>query len=333
MASRMVCWRKWRWYVHGCGTLLMMAASLATAAAPPPQSARTRALLKLTAEQIAAKNVEARGGLAAWRKVQTMVWIGHLQSEHAPLPSMGFVLEQKRPNCTRFQLMAVNTRTVRAFDGHQGWKTRPTGGADFNAAPYSAAELRFAQAAPGLDGPLIDYQRKGNLIELVGLENIEGREAWHLHVRLASGEHDELWIDERTYLDLRYDRVPMLEGPIPARPVSVIYRDYKKIEGLQVPSIIETGVASGAAPDRMVIERIVLNAPLADEIFGKPGPKSHSASRRVEPPTQISNPASPVRRPGIPKVPVADAAAVAPPGGVQTSVVAGASAEPDSGSQ
>ena len=221
---------------------------------------------KLTAAQIVDRNVAARGGLDAWRKVQSMVWIGHLESEHAPLPSMGFVLEQKRPNMTRFQLIAMNERTVRAVDGRQGWKARPG-----NVEPYTLQELRFAQAAPGLDGPLIDYKAKGNLVELRGLEEIEGRAAWHLNVRLASGERDDVWIDTHTFLELRYDRATVGANGLPARPVSVIYRDFKKIDGMMVPSLVETGAGSGSVPDKMVVERIVLNAPLDDQAFGRPG--------------------------------------------------------------
>lgn len=95
---------------YGAIALGLALNALAGASASPP---------KLTAGQIVDRNVAARGGLDAWRKIQTMVWIGHLESEHAPLPSMGFVLEQKRPDMTRFQLIAMNERTVRVFDGRQ----------------------------------------------------------------------------------------------------------------------------------------------------------------------------------------------------------------------
>src|SRR3974390_2880741 len=80
----------------------------AEAEAPPP---------KLSAEQIVAKNVAARGGLAAWKGVQTMVWIGHIESAHAPVPSVLFVLQQQRPNRTRFEINALGQKTVRGFDG------------------------------------------------------------------------------------------------------------------------------------------------------------------------------------------------------------------------
>ena len=224
---------------------------------------------QLSAEQIVAKNVAARGGLDAWRKVDTMVWIGHLESERAPLPSMGFILEQARPNKTRFQLIAMNARSVRTFNGVQGWKMRPSHDARPNVEPYSIDELRFAQTGPGIEGPLIDYARKGTAVSLGGVEEIDGHKAYRLNVQLASGEQDQVWVDAESFLELRYDRA--FHGSVAAsHTVSVTYRDYKTISGVQLPSTVLTTAAPGVSPDRMVIERVVVNAPLEERIFGNP---------------------------------------------------------------
>ena len=228
----------------------------------------------VTAEQIVAENVTARGGLEAWRKVQTMVWLGHVESDHAPLPSMAFVLEQKRPNKTHFVIHAMQATTQRAFDGAQGWRVGASGGSGSDAQPYSIQELRFAQAAPGLDGPLIDCVAKGNIVTLEGLDTIEGRKAYRLGVRLPSGEGDKLWVDAKTLLEMRYDRPS--DGVIgQARAVTLKYRDYKTFDGLLIPSVIETVSGAEHTPDRMVIERVVLNSPLDDSRFAKPGSASH----------------------------------------------------------
>jgi hypothetical protein len=56
-----------------------------------------------------------------------------------------------------------------------------------------------------------------------------------------------------------------------SRTVSVVYRDYKATDGLQIPSVIETGVGSGNTPDRMVIEKVLLNPPLDAQTFSEPG--------------------------------------------------------------
>src|SRR5207302_3531777 len=246
-------------------------AALAAGFAAGPLAKGQGPAARLSAEQIVAKNVAARGGLDAWRKIETMIWIGHLESVHAPMPSMPFVMEQKRPNKTRFEINAMGQRTVRVFDGAQGWKLRPAQNGRPDAQPYTPEELKFVQRAPGLDGPLIDYAAKGNLVSLESLDELEGRKAYRLNVRLASGERDQLWVDARTFLDIRFDRVIDGAAGVPRRVVSVFYRDYKKFEGVQIPSVIETGTGPGNTPDKMVIEKVVLNAPLNDSAFSSPG--------------------------------------------------------------
>jgi outer membrane lipoprotein-sorting protein len=225
---------------------------------------------ELSAEQVAEKNVAARGGAEAWNKIQTMVWIGHMESVRAPVPSMTFVMELKRPNKTRFEINAMGQKTVRVFDGTHGWKVQPNREAGPDAKPYTPQEVTFAFRAQLIDGPLIDYQAKGNVATLEGLDEVEGRKAFRLKVQLASGETDHVWIDAQTFLDIKYER-PSYGPPGTPSTVSVFYKDYKLIEGLQIPGVIETASAPGQTPDRMVIERVALNPPLEDRIFTRPG--------------------------------------------------------------
>ena len=77
------------------------------ALAAPAPSAITAPPRSLSVEEIIERNVSARGGLEAWRKVGTMLWVGHIESAHAPAPSMLFTLAQQRPNKTRFEIDAV----------------------------------------------------------------------------------------------------------------------------------------------------------------------------------------------------------------------------------
>src|SRR5215831_15734474 len=133
---------------------------------------------ELTAAQIVEKNAAARGGLEAWRRIQTMVWVGHVESADAPASRRSFILEQKRPNKTRFEITADTTD-----------------------------ELAFANAAQVIDGPLMDYAAKGVVVTLDGVDEVEGRKAYRLNVRLPSGLRQVVWIDAGTFLDIKYDRV------------------------------------------------------------------------------------------------------------------------------
>jgi hypothetical protein len=145
-------------------------------------------------------------------------------------------------------------------------------------SPYTLEEMQFEQSGPGIDGALIDYAAKGSSVEVAGVDDIDKRQAYHLIVRTASGEAQHVWVDAKTFLEIRYDRPVPAAGaaltPDPAgasRTVSVVYRDYKTFEGLKIPSIIETGVKAGNTPDRMVIEQVVLNPHLDARTFSEPG--------------------------------------------------------------
>jgi hypothetical protein len=241
-------------------------AVFATELAPEPE---------LSAAQIVEKNVAARGGLEAWRKIQTMVWVGHIERANAGAASMPYVLEQKRPNKTHFEINAQNQVGVRVFDGIHGWKLRPASNGRPEVQPYTAEELNFARDGQGIDGMLVDYQAKGIAVTLDGVDEVEGRKAYRLSVMLPSGVSHHVWIDAQTFLDVKYDRQSR-DALGRLNTVAVFYRNYQPIDGLQIPRLIESGLGSGSAQntaramDKMVIDKILLNPPLEEQRFAKP---------------------------------------------------------------
>ena len=224
---------------------------------------------ELTAAQVVDKNVAARGGLEAWRKVQTMAWMGHVEIGNAAGSRMAFVLEMKRPDKTRFEIRAQSQKFVRMYDGTHGWKLRPTRSGTPDLEPYSADEAAFARDAQSLDGPLVDYQAKGVHVELEGMDEVDGRKAYRLRVGLPSGATHHVWIDAHTYLDVKSDREAHnafgMKGTVWMR-----YRDYRTVNGLQIPFLIESGATAGKTTDKMVIETAFVNPPLKDWMFGRP---------------------------------------------------------------
>lgn len=223
----------------------------------------------LNATQIVDKNVAARGGLAAWRRVETMAWAGHVEDPRSAAPPMPFAMELGRPNKTHFEISARDRKFARIFDGSRGWRVRPGSNGAPETKPFSNEEADFSRDEFVIEGPLIDYKAKGVAIELAGLDEIEGRKAYLLNVKLPSGAARRVWIDAETFLDLRTDRPstsPMFKGA----PVSVYYRDYRSIEGLQIPLTIESRTGTTSPPQRLVIDKVVLNPKLSTQAFAKP---------------------------------------------------------------
>ena len=261
----------------GCVALSAARAAQHDAAGPSPAA--------LTAEQIVDRSVEARGGLQAWRKIATIIWAGHLESERSPVPSLPFQLEEKRPGKSRFEITEPSQRSLRVFNGVGGWKMKLGEDGRPEVKPLTVQEVKFARAAPGLEGPLIDFRAKGSTVGLEGSEELDGRKSYRIGVTLATGDHQSVWIDAESFLESRFDRTTY--GPTgPKGVVTVRYRDYKEIEGLALPSVIEISGAAAGKPDRMVIERVALNPPIDDREFeglGDPrgrGPAAPKASPR-----------------------------------------------------
>ena len=257
-------------------TLLCGAWAAVAAHAGPATHAGPRPPAK-TAAEVIDRNVAARGGLDAWRKVDTMVWLGHLVHGGEEAQRIPFVMTLRRPNLTRFELKEQFNQFTRIFDGAHGWKIRPGSDGRPETKSFSPEEVNYARTEYVLDGPLIDYQAKGVTADLDGIDTVDGRKAYRLSLKLPNGAERKVWIDTKTNLDIRYDR-PATNPLHPGAPVSVYYRDFAAADGLQVARSIETGGGGGGggvAGDVLVIDRVLVNPKLDDGTFLPPAAPMH----------------------------------------------------------
>ena len=224
---------------------------------------------KYSAAQIVERNIAARGGLPAWRAVQTLTFSGQLEAggkQNTPLP---FVMEMKRPHKSRLEIRFRDQTAFQVYDGSQGWKVRPFLNRD-DAEPFTPSEAKLAAGWAELDGPLVDYASKGTQISVEGIEAVEGRDAYKLKLTLKSGVERNVWIDAATFLETKIDGDPRkMDGKL--RNVAIFYRDYKIENGLTVPHVLETVVEGiKQSSHKMTIEKVAVNQPLEDALFAKP---------------------------------------------------------------
>jgi len=266
------------------GCVLALTLSTARAAdAPAP-------VAKLTAEQIVTKNVAARGGLQAWRAVKTLALSGKMDAggnesptrlmapgvkssgvglpkrpaEQARLP---FRLELMRGRKSRLEIDFHGDTAVQVYDGTQGWKLRPFLNRH-EVEPFTADELKAVAMQPDLDGPLVDYAQKGTKIELEGSEKVEGNDTYRLKLIFKSGESQRVWIDAKTLLETKIDGTPRrLDGKMHA--VEIYYRNYRAVNGLMMPQLMETKVEGVKQTEKIDIEKIVVNPRVEDSRFAK----------------------------------------------------------------
>ena len=256
---------------------------------------------QLTADQIIARNVKARGGLKRWREVHTMAMSGKLDAgkvrssnsekaglDHSMLRAevrrallerkkgeteaganvqLPFVMEMQRPRKTRLEITFQNQTAVQVFDGVNGWKLRPFLGHN-DAEPFTKDETKATYQQQDLDGPLIDYSAKGTKAKLEGTELVDDRNAYKLKLTLKDGAVRYVWVDAKTFLDVKIDGSRRLDGK--PHQVLTYFRNYKSVDGLMFPFLLETRVEGVKDPEKIVIEKIVVNPKLAASRFGKP---------------------------------------------------------------
>src|SRR6266852_5772468 len=231
--------------------LLLLAIHVAIAADAP------EAPVDLTAAQVVEKNVAARGGLQAWRAVQTLSMSGKLEaggSQNAELP---FALEMKRPRKTRLELQFNGQTAVQVYDGVNGWKLRPFLNRH-QVEPYTPEELKAASMQADLDGPLVDYNAKGTKLELTGIQPVEGRQAYNLKLILKNGQVQHVWVDAQTFLDVKVDGTPRrLDGKY--HPVATYLRDFRPVKGLMVLYVLETTDEGVRRTEKILIESGFVN--------------------------------------------------------------------------
>jgi outer membrane lipoprotein-sorting protein len=222
----------------------------------------------ITAAQIADRNVKARGGLKAWQAVQSLRLTGELDVGGTEDPKLPFVLSLKRPHKSRLEITFAGKNAVQVYDGKQGWKLRPFLNRD-DVDPFKPDELKSAASSSELDGPLVDYAKKGTRLELVGAEKVEGRKTYKLKLTSKDGTERFLWVDAGTFLETKIAGDPRkLDG----RPhdVAIFYRDYRTVSGLKVPYALETVVAGVRGSHKMTFKSVAVNPALDDALFTKP---------------------------------------------------------------
>ena len=245
---------------------------------------------QLSAAQIVEKNVEARGGISGWRALQTLEMKGKLQAggnkrPTVPVPGtrigpeinskrpveqveLPFVMELQRGRKQRLEIQFNGQTALQVYDGSQGWKLRPFLNRH-EVEKYTADELKQASAQSDIDGLLIDYAVKGTKVELEGVDKVEGRSAYNLKVTDKNGNMRHDWVDAQTFLEIKVEGAPRrLDGKY--HPVSTYLRDYRAVNGLVMPYLMETVVEGVKDTEKIQIEEIVSNPKLDGSQFAMP---------------------------------------------------------------
>ena len=220
-----------------------------------------------TVDQLVAKNIEAKGGAAALHDLQTLRLTGKMLVQEGQI-QLTFLQIKKRPDEARTEASLQGMTQIEAYDGKDGWRVSPFFGRR-DPERMSADDVKALVEDTEMDGPLVDWQAKGNTVEYLGTEDVDGTPAYKLKVARKNGDVSFVYLDPDHFLEIRVLTQRTVHGAY--EEVETDLGDYEKAGGVFVPTSIEFGRKGAPDKQRIIIDKVEANVPVDDTIFHFPG--------------------------------------------------------------
>lgn len=220
-----------------------------------------------TAEELVSKNIQAKGGIDKIKAARTRLTTGKVKAGTRRVSVAVFKQMNMRPDLVRNNFTLQGMTAVQAYDGSAGWQTQPFRG---RKDPELMGEdnLRDLLLASDFDGPLVDADKKGNRIEYLGHDLVDGDDALRLKLTLKNGDIIYYYLDPDTYLEIREEIQQFVRGSVRERVVDL--GSYKPVDGVMYPFSISEGPRNNPGAQVTTIQKIEVNVPMQASDFALP---------------------------------------------------------------
>ena len=221
-----------------------------------------------TAEEIITKHIDAHGGAHKWKKVNALKITGRFTA---------FSLEKEfttyKTKCGAYysDLYLGEQNVFEGFDGKSGWTIDPWQEIEY-ARNINASETNVFKQKAVFFTPFLDYKEKGNKVEYLGVQNIEGSDMHTLKLTRKDGKSEKWYLDAKTYLEYKCEADWVDFGR--AYPSEMYFDDFRTVDGLVIPFFVERIFITR---DRITqIENVEVNPNIDKKMFEMPKRKEIS---------------------------------------------------------
>jgi len=230
-----------------------------------------------TAEELVNKNIQAKGGLEKIKAIKSLRMTGKLSAGGGFTAAV--TQENERPDRVRETFSLQGMTAVQAYDSATAWQIQPFGG---HKDPELMGEddLRDMLLDADFDGPLVDYKEKGNTVEFLGHDEVDGDDALRLKVTLKNGDIVYYYLDPDTYLEIRKEIQQFIRGSIRDRVVEL--GSYKAAGSVMYPFSLSQGPKNNPTAQTTTVEKLEVNVPIPVSDFALPASLKPAAKPDTE---------------------------------------------------
>jgi hypothetical protein len=183
----------------------------------------------------------------------------------------------------RVETTFQDKKIIQAYDGKKGWWIMPFQSEAPQEMEPGQAKL-FAEQAE-FENPLVVFKEKGNRLELLGREDMDGTPVFKLKLTKADGREVYLYLDAGRGIELKSTLA--LKGAEGETLNEILYGDYRPVGGVMMPFSVENRT-NGETSVRMTLENIEVNPAINDALFAMPqkADAAKTAGRKQKTPKQ-----------------------------------------------
>lgn len=216
-------------------------------------------LMAQTIDDIINKHIEARGGLEKLKTLQSAVMEGSMNQAGNDVIIKIYVVNNKAYK-TEFSVMGQTGYSI--ITNTEGWSFSPFGGAT-SPTPIPAEQVKESQYGLDMVGGFVDYKAKGNKVEYLGKETIDGKECFKVKLTRPNGKIVTYFFDSNYYIART-----IINGTVNGQEqeVTTDYSDYRK-----TPNGFLFAYRRILPQGEMIFTKIEVNTKIDDAVFKADG--------------------------------------------------------------
>lgn len=218
-----------------------------------------------TVDEVLSKYYEATGGKANWEAVKSLKYTGYSNIMGMDIPYTQYV---KRPGMWMIEIYVQGMKIIQGYDGTKGWIVNPMTGSKKPTETDEATSKIFRNNTL-IGGKLYNISEMGFTVELIGKEDLNGKEVFKINLTDKDGVVSNFFIDADNYLIVKtIGKVTRMGNEIITENS---YSNYKKVNEVMISYLMEQKVTGTQYESQTVtVDKVEINVDIDDKIFKMP---------------------------------------------------------------